>query len=256
MCLPARYNSGMAHEQSPVSESGGKAEPFATTNWSLVLAAGQRGSAESAAALERLCAIYWPPLYAYVRRRVADVHEAQDLTQAFFERVLEKDYLADADPERGRFRAFLLTAFQHFLSKEWDKAKAQKRGGGRRLLPFDVVSQPASEPASELTAEQVFEREWAITLLLRVMQRLQREMERDGKGRQFNALKAIFTGDSRGTKYSDAARELGLSDAATRMGASRMRQRYRVLLRDEIAATVSSPDDVEDEIRRLFAAFQ
>lgn len=126
---------------------------FSTTHWSLVLAAGRRGTVESDSALERLCKSYWPPLYAYDCRRVPDLHEAQDLTQAFFERLLDRDYLAVADPQRGRFRAFLLTAFKHFLSKEWDKAKAQKRGGDRRRISFDFVSQDAMEPADKLTGD-------------------------------------------------------------------------------------------------------
>ena len=229
---------------------------FSTTHWSLVLAAGRRGTVESDSALERLCKSYWPPLYAYVRRRVPDLHEAQDLTQAFFERLLDRDYLADADPQRGRFRAFLLTAFKHFLSKEWDKAKAQKRGGDRRRISFDFVSQDALEPADQLTPEKLFERQWAITLLVRVMQRLQRDMERSGKGRQFELLKHILSGDSSEVTLADIAAELGQAETATRMAASRMRSRYRELLRDEISQTLSSHEDVEDEIRSLFAAFE
>ena len=222
----------------------------------MVLAAGRRGSIESDSALERLCKSYWPPLYAYVCRRVPDLHEAQDLTQAFFERLLDRDYLADADPQRGRFRAFLLTAFKHFLSKEWDKAKAQKRGGDRRRISFDFVSQDAVEPADQLTPEKLFERQWAITLLGRVMQRLQRDMERSGKGRQFELLKHILSGDNPEVTLADIAAELGQVETATRMAASRMRSRYRELLRDEISQTLSSQEDVEDEIRSLFAAFE
>ncbi len=229
---------------------------FSTTHWSLVLAAGRRGTFESDSALERLCKSYWPPLYAYVRRRVSDRHEAQDLTQAFFERLLDREYLAEADPERGRFRAFLLTAFRHFLSKEWDKARSQKRGGDRRRISFDFVSQDALEPADQLTPERLFERQWAITLLGRVMQRLQRDMERSGKGRQFELLKHILSGDSSEVPLADIAAELGQAETATRMAASRMRSRYRELLREEISQTLSSQEDVEDEIRSLFAAFE
>lgn len=229
---------------------------FSTTHWSVVLAAGRRGTIESNSALEQLCKSYWPPLYAYVRRRVPDVHEAQDLTQAFFERLLDRDYLADADPQRGRFRAFLLTAFKHFLSKEWEKARARKRGGEHRRISFDFVSQSTAHPADQLTPEKIFEREWAVTLLGRVMQRLQRDMERSGKGRQFELLKHVLSGDSSGVTFADVAAELGLAETATRMAASRMRQRYRELLRDEISQTLSSPDEVEDEIRSLFSAFE
>lgn len=229
---------------------------FSTTHWSLVLAAGRRGTVESNSALERLCKTYWPPLYAYVRRRVPDLHEAQDLTQAFFERLLDRDYLADADPERGRFRAFLLTAFKHFLSKEWEKSKAQKRGGGVGRISFEFVAHNAKQPADQLTPEKFFEREWAVTLLSRVMNRLQRDMERGGKGRQFELLKHVISGDNSGVTLASVAEELRQTEAATRMAASRMRSRYRELLRDEISQTVSCQDDVEDEINRLFAAFE
>jgi RNA polymerase sigma-70 factor (ECF subfamily) len=229
---------------------------FSTTHWSMVLAAGRRGTAESDVALERLCRSYWPPLYAYVRRRVSDWHEAQDLTQAFFERLLDREYLAGANPERGRFRAFLLTAFKHFLSKEWDKAKAQKRGGIHHRLSFDFLSRDESQPTDDLTPERIFEREWAITLLGRVMQRLQREMERGGKGRQFELLKHVISGGDPAVTFAKLAMQLGQSEAATRMAASRMRQRYRELLRDEISQTVTSQEEIEDEIRSLFAAFE
>lgn len=202
------------------------------------------------------CAAYWPPLYGYVRRRVSEVHEAQDLTQAFFERLLEKRYLADADPERGRFRAFLITAFKHFLSTEWDKAKAQKRGGGERILSLDFAAQDSScsEPADQLTAERAYERQWAVTLLNRVMNRLQREMERNGKGQHFRCLKE-FIGGSGNSSYGTAAADMGLSESAARMAASRMRGRYRELLRAEIAQTVSSQEDIESEVQFLFATF-
>ena len=229
---------------------------FSTTHWSLVLAAGRRGTIESDSALERLCKSYWPPLYAYVRRRVVDLHEAQDLTQAFFERLLDRKYLADADPERGRFRAFLLTAFKHFLSKEWEKAKAQKRGGRHKRISFDFVSQDAMQPTDHLTPDKIFERQWAITLLGRVMHRLQRDMERGGKGRQFELLKHFLSGENSDLTISDVAEELSQTESATRMAASRMRKRYRELLRDEIAQTLSTKEDVEDEIRSLFSAFE
>ena len=231
---------------------------FDTTHWSLVLAAGQRGTAESAAALERLCQTYWLPLYAYVRRRVSDVHDAQDLTQAFFERLLDKNYLADADPQRGRFRAFLLTAFKHFLSNEWEKAKAQKRGGGRSPISLDFStgdSQITFQPAGGLTAEQMYERQWAITLLSCVMQRLERELEKVGKRSQFERLKDFIVSTKEDPTYADAASELGMTESAARMATSRLRRRYRQLLREEIAQTVSSPEDVDDEIRHLFITF-
>ena len=229
---------------------------FATTHWSLVLAAGNRELEESNRALEKLCRAYWPPLYAYVRRRVRDVHEAQDLTQAFFERVLEKDYLADADPARGRFRSFLITAFKRFLSKERDKAAAQKRGGGQKTFTVNFESQDRNwgEPLDSLTAEQIYERQWAVTLLNRVMDRLQREMDRSGRAHQFHLLKD-FLGGTATSSYAEVAPSLGLSESAARMAASRMRGRFRELLQEEIAQTVENQEDIYSEVQHLFATF-
>ena len=246
-----------ADNKNAKSDSAG-AGRFDTTHWSLVLAAGRRGTDESAAALERLCQTYWLPLYAYVRRRVSDVHDAQDMTQGFFERLLDKNYLADADPQRGRFRSFLLTAFKHFLSKEWEKAKAQKRGGGRSHISLNFStgdSQITLQPAGGLTAEQMYERQWVITLLGRVMQRLETELEKVGKRSQFERLKDFIVSTKEETTYADVASELSMTESAARMATSRLRRRYRQLLREEIAQTVSSPEDIEDEINSLFTTF-
>ena len=246
----------MSSDLNPDRRDSSGGDPFATTHWSLVVAAGERGSAESARALETLCRAYWPTLYAYARRRVGDVHAAQDLTQGFFARLLEKQYLRDADPARGRFRAFLITAFKHYLAKEWNQARAQKRGGGVAPFPLDFAwhDSHSGGPATDITAEQLYERQWAITLLDRVMRRLQREMERAGKARQFQALKDMI-GGSRDTDYESVAAELGTSEPAARMAASRLRARYRELLRDEISQTVSTPAEIDDEVRHLFAVF-
>jgi DNA-directed RNA polymerase specialized sigma24 family protein len=223
-----------------------------------VLTAGGRASADSREALEALCAAYWHPLYAYVRRRVSDVNEAQDLTQAFFAELLEKDYVGSATPERGRFRAFLLTALRHFLSKEWEKAKAKKRGGGRAPLSLDFGvedSRCSPEPAGGLTPEEVFDRRWAETLLNHVMGRLEREFAEAGKQSRFEQLKGFIIGQHEGATYADAGEALGTTEAAAKMAVHRMRRRYRRLLREEIAHTVASPSDIDDEIRELFAAF-
>lgn len=229
---------------------------FATTRWTLVLAAGKSGSDAANRALNKLCQAYWPPLYAYACRRGSDINEAQDLTQAFFERLLDKQYLIDADPQRGRFRSFLITAFKRFLSKERDKAAAKKRGGGQSAFSVDFASQdgPRYVLQDTLTAERIYERQWAVTLLNRVMSCLQREMERSGRAQQFHLLKD-FIGGAGAVSYAEIGPLLGLSDSAARMAASRMRGRYRELLREEIAQTVAREEDIDDEVRRLFAAF-
>jgi RNA polymerase sigma-70 factor (ECF subfamily) len=229
---------------------------FATTRWSVVVSAGRNLSPDSKRALASLCEAYWYPLYAYVRRRVPDVNEAQDLTQAFFAELLEKNYLSDATPDRGRFRAFLLTALKHFLSKQWDKAKAQKRGGGRAPLSLDFHSADSSlriDRAAGLTPEQLYDQQWAIALLRQIMDRLAAEFEHNGKAELFAELKGFLIGDHAGTSYAQAATRLNLTEAAAKKAASRMRKRYRELLREEIAQTVAGPDEVEDEIRSLFA---
>lgn len=232
---------------------------FATTQWSVVIAAGHDSSPGSREALGALCQTYWPPLYAYVRRRVPDVNEAQDLTQAFFAELLDKNYVGQAEQERGQFRAFLITAFKHFLSKEWEKAKAQKRGGGKAPIPLDFRSVDSSiriEPASGLTAEQLYDREWAITLLRRIMERLEAEFLQADKREQFQELKGFLIGDRTGISYSETAERLGMSEEAARKAASRMRQRYRELLREEIAETVSGPEEVDNEIGKLFSSLE
>lgn len=229
---------------------------FATTRWSIVVAAGHRSSPDSRQALESLCTAYWQPLYAYVRRRVPDVNEAQDLTQAFFAELLDKNYVGSATPERGRFRSFLLTAFKHFVGKEWEKAKALKRGGGRAPISLDFQSADSTlriEPAAGLTAEQLYDRQWAIALLDRIMERLQNEYQEAGKLEHFTALRGFIIGDHAGDTYAQVAARLEMTEAAAKKVGSRMRQRYRALLREEIAQTVSSPDEVDDEIRSLFA---
>jgi RNA polymerase sigma-70 factor (ECF subfamily) len=209
--------------------------------------------------LESLCETYWYPLYAYVRRRVADVSEAQDLTQAFFAELLEKNYVGSATPNRGRFRAFLLTAFKHFLSKEWEKAKAQKRGGGRAPIPLDFESADSKiriETASGLTAEQFYDQQWAIALLGLIMEQLEAEFEQSGKTNLFEELKGFIIGDHAGTTYRQVAEKLNMTEAAAKKAGSRMRRRYRELLREEIAQTVEGPAEVDDEIRNLFTTLE
>jgi DNA-directed RNA polymerase specialized sigma24 family protein len=250
---------GMAKASHRASSFAGIDHQFAATRWSVVLVAGRRSSPDSRRALESLCKAYWYPLYAYVRRRVADANDAHDLTQAFFAELLAKNYVGSAKAERGRFRAFLLTSLKHFLSKEWDKAKAKKRGGGKAPIPLDFESADSQyriELACGLTPEQIYDREWAVALLGRIMGRLERESAEGGNATQFEELKGFLIGEHAGATYADVATRLGTTEAAVKMAAHRMRRRYRELLREEIAETVSGPEEVEDEIFKLFATLQ
>ena len=231
---------------------------FETTRWSVILLAGNKSSPEAELALTTLCETYWFPLYSYVRRRGHNVNEAQDLTQEFFACLLEKDYVASADQERGRFRAFLLTALKNFLSKQRDKERAQKRGGGRTPLSLDLAlgeSQYVAEPSDSLTAEQLYERQWTVGLLNRVMEKLAEEMREAGKEDWFEQLKRYIVGGADGPTYAKTAETLGITESAAKTAAHRMRKRYGRLLRNEIAETVEHVADVEDEIRTLFTAF-
>ncbi len=245
-------------QSNPADEPG--PHHFATTHWSVVVAAGgRRGDATAHEALSQLCENYWYPLYAYARRRVADVADAQDLTQAFFVDLLERNAVAVATPERGRFRAFLLTAFQHFLSKQREKAQALKRGGGRTPLSLDFATADSTigiEPATHLTPEQIFDQHWALALLRQTLARLESELAQAGKQDQFDELRGFIIGEHGETTYAQAAAKLNMTEAAAKKAASRLRQRYRELLRAEIAQTVAEPADVDDEIRNLFTVFQ
>lgn len=234
-----------------------KGANFLPTHWTVVLAAGSNNSTHARDALEKLCRAYWPPIYAYVRRQGYDPHDAQDLTQGFFARLLEKNSIAEADRAKGRFRSFLLGALKHFLANQWDKANAQKRGGGQTLIPIDVASAETAcgfEPADQVTAEKAFERRWALTLLDQVLRRLRQEHVNEGKEPMFEQLKQTLTEASRSVPYAEIALRLGTSEGAIKVAVHRLRQRYRELLRAEIASTVAGPEEVEDEIRNLFAA--
>lgn len=220
-----------------------------------MLRAGRRADRDAEAALAALCRLYWIPLYAYVRRRTADENEAQDLTQEFFARLLEKEALAHATPDRGRFRAFLLTAIKHFLANEWDRAKSQKRGGSVRHLSLDwrIENSPSfEEPTHEMSPERLYERQWALTLLDTVMDKLRKELVAAEKGEHFEVLKAALTGERERLPYAALGQELRLSEQAARQAAARLRKRYRELLRAEVAQTVADPGEVDDEIRSLF----
>src|SRR6266545_6648204 len=230
---------------------------FPHTRWSVVLAARDDKNDGSAQALETLCQSYWYPLYAFVRRQGRSPHDAQDLTQGFFARLLEKNYLDDVRRERGKFRSFLLASMKHFLANEWDRARAQKRGGAHPHVPIDTQSAETRyglEPAHDQTPEKLFERRWALTLLDNVLTRLREEFVASGKAEQFDQLKVALTADKRAVPYAELGARLGMSQGAVKVAVHRLRAHYRQVLRAEIANTVSSPADVEEEIRHLFAA--
>jgi RNA polymerase sigma factor (sigma-70 family) len=243
-------------DQKARSSSTGR-QRFRTTHWSLVLAAGRRSSPDARHALGRLCQVYWYPLYAYIRRKGHSPTDAQDLTQDFFTWLLEKNLAGKADRTRGRFRSFLLTSLDHFLAKHWRRAAACKRGGGQPVLSLDLAageSRYTLEPAHELTAEMIYQRRWALTLLEETLARLRDEFARRGKLELFEHLKPYLGGDESTVPYSQIAATLGKSEGAVKVAVHRLRHRCRELLRAEIAQTVSSPQEVDGELRDLFDA--
>lgn len=228
---------------------------FPATQWTVVLAAGATPSPESAVALERLCQSYWYPLYAFVRRGGHPPPDAQDLTQEFFARLLEHNWIARADRLKGRFRSFLLMAMKRFLAKEWARVRTLKRGGQVRWVPlqFDTAeTRYAHEPADAATPEQVFEKHWALTLLESVLSRLRQNYVRNEQGPLFETLEPCLVGSREAQPYAALALQLGMNEGAVKMAVSRLRERYRVCLREEIAQTVASPAEVEEELRHLF----
>jgi DNA-directed RNA polymerase specialized sigma subunit, sigma24 homolog len=231
-----------------------RARHFATTRWTIVLAAGRGNSRESSEALAALCQAYWFPVYSYARRMSASTADAQDLTQAFFAHLLEKAALAKADPERGRFRTFLLAALVNFLANERDKERAQKRGGGRPAIALDFTtgeSRHQIEPAHDLTPDRLFERRWALALVEQVLEMLRAELAAGGKEGHFDQLKGALIGEMTGDDYERASEQLGISPAAAKQAAYRLRKRYRELFRLEVARTVADDSEVDDEIGRL-----
>jgi RNA polymerase sigma-70 factor (ECF subfamily) len=239
------------------SNHGASSPLFLTTHWSVVLAASNGATVQADAALERLCRTYWWPLYAFVRRRGHEAHDAQDLTQEFFARLLAKDFLRTVDRTKGKFRSFLLAAMEHFLAKEWRCANAQKRGGEFTFVSIndETAEQPYLQISSrEHSPEKIFEREWATTLLSQATTHLRREFVESGKEELFEAVKVFLTGEKQAASYAELATKLGTTEAALKMAVSRMRQRYRELLRAEIANTVSSPEEVDEELRAVISA--
>jgi RNA polymerase sigma-70 factor (ECF subfamily) len=231
--------------------------PFQTTHWSLILAAGEKATPTAREALSTLCVRYWYPLYAFVRRSGHDRASAADLTQSFFTRLLEKDVLLAADRSRGRFRTFLIAALKNFIANEWDKERTAKRGGGVAPLPLDfgdAEAQFSREPSHELTPDRIFDRRWAITLLDGVLADLQRECATESKQEVFNVLKESLTGDA--APYAQLGQKLNMSESAVKVAVHRLRNRYRQMLRNRIAETVATPEDIEDEIRELFSSLR
>jgi RNA polymerase sigma-70 factor (ECF subfamily) len=223
----------------------------------VVLTASDQAGPQGNEALETLCRTYWYPLYAYVRREGYRPHDAEDLIQGFFARFLERRYLDDVDRSKGRFRSFLLGCLKHFLSHEREKARALKRGGRYRFVPLDQDSAETrwlQEPADALSADRLFERRWAMTVLELVLERLRKSYAAGGKAKAFDALKETLTGSRRTIPYAELAPRLGMSEAAVKVAVYRLRQKYRELLRAEIANTVADPREVDAELRHLFAA--
>ncbi len=228
---------------------------FATTHWSVVLAAGAENTLEARAALERLCRTYWYPLYAYVRREGYNPEDAQDLTQGFFAQLLARHSLSNVAPEKGRFRSFLLAAMRHFLSVERERARAVKRGGQAQILSLDAQEAEARyrlEPIERLDAEKIYERRWAMTLLEQAVIRLREESAAAGKAELFGHLRDFISGD-REVRCGEVASELGISESAAKSAVHRLRARYRDLVREEIAHTVAEPAEINTEIQYLAA---
>lgn len=247
----------MATEPSSQTDSA-LGDIFATTHWTVVLAAGKCYSPQADHALEQLCRTYWYPLYAYVRRRGVSKEDAEDLTQSFFARFLAKNYLDGLAVERGRFRAFLLASLKHFLINEWKKSQRLKRGGGETVLSLDWQTADTKfqvAATNEPSPDKAFDREWALALLSRVIGRLHHECIAEGKGRLFEQLKVFLTIGKGESAQADVARSLGMEESSMRVAIHRLRKRYRQLLRDEIASTLSDAAMVDEEMRALFGAF-
>ena len=243
-------------EELPPATAAGP-DGFRTTHWSVVLAAGQSPSPAGMQALEKLCGTYWRPLYAFVRRRGYGPEEAQDLTQGFFARLLERRDLESVRREKGRFRSYLLMALKHFLVNEWQRARAAKRGGENTFISLEALlteERSCREPADVLTAETLFDRRWALTLLEQVLRRLGQEFA--GNQRVFECWQRMLEEKTDHQSQAEMAAELGMNENALKQAFHRLRQRYRQLLREEIANTVAAPGDIEDELRHLIAVLR
>jgi RNA polymerase sigma factor (sigma-70 family) len=245
----------LSSERPDSAQRGARA--FATTHWSNVLAAGHTSSPDARAALEKLCRTYWYPLYAFIRSSGRGPEDARDLTQEFFARLLEKKWLAEADPERGRFRTFLLAAMKHFLANEWNRAQTLKRGGSREFIELDALEAEerfALEPADAASPDALYERRWALTLIARAQDRLRDEMIAAGEGERFAALEPTLVGERADESYAALATRFGVAVSGVKSMVLRLRRRFRALLREEIAETVGEGQGIEKELQELFAA--
>jgi len=244
----------MAEDNPASRESGHRAAVFATTHWSAVLQAGGEFSPEAQEALGKLCQGYWYPLYVHVRRLGWAEEDAKDLTQQFFARFLERKYIERADPERGRFRSFLLTSLKRFLADEWDKSRTQKRGGGQQVISwdgFDPEERYRHEPSGQLSPEHIYEKRWAGILLDGVLAQLRNEYQKAGRNGEFDQLKSFVWGDGHGGTYAEVAARMDVEENAVKVSVHRLRKRFREQLRLEVLKTVSSPEEVDAELRHL-----
>jgi RNA polymerase sigma-70 factor (ECF subfamily) len=242
----------------PSQENIATRDIFATTRWTVVLAAGNRSTPSADVALEELCGTYWYPLYAYIRRRGHSREDAEDLAQSFFVGFLRKNYLEKLSGEHGKFRAFLIASLKHFLANEWDRTQRLKRGGGIPTLSLDWQDADARyqiDPADDLSPDKIYDRAWAVTLLERVIGRLRQENANEGKAALFDRLKPYLTVGRNEIPYAQAAVALGMAEGTVRVAVHRLRRRYREVLREEIGQTLSDPAQVEEEMRALFSAF-
>jgi RNA polymerase sigma factor (sigma-70 family) len=260
------YAAHMSTAQQGDEHSAKPAGLFATTHWSVVLTARDANSPPAAQALDRLCQDYWYPIYAYVRRKGRTPDEAEDLTQAFFAHLLQKDFLCNVGREKGRFRSFLLACLTHFLVDEWEKARAARRGGRCASGPLATAQPPDCcpldleraeeryrlEPAANADPQSLYERRWALDLLDRVFDRLRSEAVASGKRVVFDQLQGSLIGERSAETYAQLGARLGMSETAVKVTVHRLRQQYRNLLLEEIAHTVATPDDIEEELRYLF----
>lgn len=237
-------------------ENSPQHEQFPKTRWSVLLAARDRkDDARAAAALDELCRAYWFPLYVYVRRRGYSPQDAEDLTQGYFAALIEKDYLADADRERGKLRSFLLLTLKHYIADEWTKASALKRGSGKPPISIDAAAEEryALEPIDEQSPDRLYEKRWALTLLDNVLHQLRADYEASGQLVLFETLKKFLSWNSGREAYRDIASHLGMKENAVRVAIFRLRRRYGDLLRAQVADTVTKPDEVPSELDYLLS---